>query len=144
MGSLGWDIMYMTGDLTRRDNLNIVTFEGRMMWRDTGRRWPSTSQEAGPSLKALGRNRPSQPLQLRCPASRTVRKISFCCLSHQSGVLCYSIPRKLLTLSLKTLWRSPSKRPSGFKRSVLSPNRLTLPTKMVSISKQMLTTGEKM
>ena len=45
---------------------------------DTARRWPSTSQK-----RALTRNQPNQHLDLGPSAFRTVRKINFCCLSHQ-------------------------------------------------------------
>lgn len=48
-----------------------------MMSRDIGRRWSSTGQGDRP-----GRNQPCQQLDCDHLASRTVRQLRFCCLSH--------------------------------------------------------------
>ena len=71
----------MTGVLIRRENLTTDTHKGKTMYRDTGRRWSSTSQGKRPEIdtssQILKRNKSCRHLDLRFLASRTVKYFIF-------------------------------------------------------------------
>jgi len=59
----------MTGVFIKPRNLDTDRYGGKMIWRDTGRRQPSTNQRerlgTDPSLTALRRNPPYQHREFR-------------------------------------------------------------------------------
>jgi len=54
----------MTGVFIKPRNLDTDRYGGKMIWRDTGRRQPSTNQEERSET-----NSPSQPLERTNPAN---------------------------------------------------------------------------
>lgn len=85
----------------KRGNLDTKTDtkRGKMIQRDTGRRWPYTSQREGPEtdsfLTALRRNQLCKNLDLRLLTFRTVRQY-ISVQAAQFVVLCYGCTIELI------------------------------------------------